>query len=142
MNPMQQADKVSFIKKWWISARPFSFTASTMPVIFGTVLAVVIGKYNLNVMNFILAFFGMLMLHSGSNILNDIVDFQKGVDKVPSPVSGGIIRNLISVQEAKIAVILLFAIGIAIGLILTMRTSPVLLLIGGIGVLIGLKKLV
>ena len=135
---MQQTDKVSFFHKWWVSSRPFSFPASTMPVIFGTVLAVFIGEFEFNLLNFILAFLGMLILHSGSNILNDIVDYQKGIDQMLTPVSGGVIRKIITIKEAKKAVIILFGIGILIGLYLTIRTTSMLLVIGGIGVLIGL----
>ena len=75
---MEQKAQLSFFKKWWISARPFSFPASTMPVIFGTVLAVVYGGYEFKPILFILAFLGMVILHSAANILSDYFDFKKG----------------------------------------------------------------
>ena len=78
---MEQQENISFLKKWWISARPFSFPASTMPVIFGTVLAVVYGGYTFKPLLFVLAFIAMVILHSGANILSDIYDFKKGLDK-------------------------------------------------------------
>ena len=73
---MTEAQNVSFFKKWWISLRPFSFPASTMPVVFGTVLAYVYGGQVFNVWYFLLAFFGMVFLHAAANILNDIIAFK------------------------------------------------------------------
>lgn len=135
---MTDNQNISFFKKWWISLRPFSFPASTMPVVFGTVLAYVYGESVLNPWYFLLAFFGMVFLHAGANVLNDIIDFRKGLDKVPAPVSGGVVRRLISIPEARRASILLFAMGTAMGLILAYLTSPWLLLIGIPGLFIGI----
>jgi 1,4-dihydroxy-2-naphthoate polyprenyltransferase len=133
-----EKNDISFFKKWWISLRPFSFPASTIPVVFGTVLAYVYSGAALHTGYFLLAFFGMLILHSGANVLNDIIDFQKGLDKVPAPVSGGVVRRLITIREAKVASILLFSLGALIGLYLAYAVGPVLLLIGLPGLLIGI----
>ena len=135
---MTEEQMLSFYKKWWISLRPFSFPASTMPVVFGTVLAYVYGGEVFNVWYFLLAFFGMVFLHAGANILNDIIDYRKGLDKIPAPVSGGVVRRLISIREAKIASTLLFTAGTIMGLALAYLTSPWLLLIGVPGILIGI----
>jgi 1,4-dihydroxy-2-naphthoate octaprenyltransferase len=135
---MTEEQRIAFIKKWWISLRPFSFPASAMPVIFGTVLAYVYGGESINVWYFLLAFFAMVILHAGANILNDVIDFNKGLDKVPAPVSGGVVRRLISIREAKIASILFLSIGTIMGLILAFLTGPTLLLIGVPGLIIGI----
>ena len=52
-----------------------------MSVIFGTVLAITIGNTPFNLVHFIAAFFGMVFLHTGSNLLNDVFDFKKGIDQ-------------------------------------------------------------
>ena len=134
---MEEQTKLSFFKKWWISARPFSFPASTMPVIFGTVLAYVYGGYEFKPLLFILAFIGMVILHSGANILSDIFDFEKGLDKEPSPVSGGVVRGIISIREAWIGSVTMLIFGTAIGLYLTWISGPWLLAIGLLGLFIG-----
>jgi len=118
--------------------RPFAFPASTMPVIFGTVLAVVYGGYTFKPVLFLLAFFGMVILHSGANILSDYFDFKKGLDKIPSPVSGGVVRGIITMKEAKIASVIMFAAGAIIGLILAYITGYWLLVIGIAGLLVGI----
>lgn len=135
---MENSQEVSFLKKWWISARPFSFPASTMPVIFGTVLAVAYGGAELNFLYFILAFLAMVILHAAANILSDIHDYNRGLDKVPNPVSGGIVRGLITKKQARKASVVLFLIGAVIGLVLTWLTGIWLLVIGLLGLFIGI----
>jgi 1,4-dihydroxy-2-naphthoate octaprenyltransferase len=134
---MEEQPKLSFFKKWWISTRPFSFPASTMPVIFGTALAYVYGGHELKPFLFLLSFFGMVILHSGANILSDIFDYEKGLDKVPAPTSGGVVRGIISTREAWIGSVSMLIVGTAIGLYLTWVSGPWLLAIGLIGLFIG-----
>jgi 1,4-dihydroxy-2-naphthoate octaprenyltransferase len=109
-----------------------------MPVIFGTVLAVVYGGYEFKPILFLLSFIGMVILHSGANILSDYFDFKKGLDKVPSPVSGGVVRGIISMREAKISSIIMLTVGGIIGLILTYLTGFWLLVIGVVGLFVGI----
>ncbi len=135
---MEQEVKLSFFKKWWISIRPFSLPASTTPVIFGGILAAVIGGYPFKPLLYILSFFGMVILHCGANILSDIYDYKKGLDKIPSPVSGGIVRGIISVREARIASTLMLVSGALIGLYLTYKSGPWLLAVGLLGLFIGI----
>jgi len=130
-------EQIPASKKWLVAIRPFSFPASTVPVIFGTVLAVVVGGAKLNPLFFGLALMGMVILHSASNILSDITDYNKGLDKVPTPVSGAIVRGMLSTKTARKGAILLFVVGSLIGLLLAWLTTPMLLVIGGVGVLIG-----
>ncbi|MBE0638348.1 MAG: 1,4-dihydroxy-2-naphthoate octaprenyltransferase [Bacteroidales bacterium] len=135
---MNNEVSLSFTKKWWISIRPFSLPASTMPVIFGSLLAYVYGGTSFSFGNFALAFFAVVMLHSGANILNDIYDFKNGFDKFPNPVSGGVVRKIITTGEAMKAAIVLLTIGTMIGLYLAWVVGPLLLLIGVPGLLIGI----
>src|SRR6056297_1669070 len=112
---MENNQKATFIKKWWISFRPFSLPASTMPVIFGTVLAVVYGNADFNIWYFLMALIGIVILHGASNILSDIHDFNRGLDREPNPVSGGVVRKIITIREAKRASVILFSAGAGIG---------------------------
>jgi 1,4-dihydroxy-2-naphthoate octaprenyltransferase len=134
---MEDQPNISVLKKWWISTRPWSFPASTMPVVFGTVLAYVYGGHTFNALRFILAFFGMVILHSGANILNDIFDFKKGLDKDPNPASGGIVRGYITMKEAWITSVSMLVAGTAIGLYLAWVSGPWLLVIGFSGLFVG-----
>jgi 1,4-dihydroxy-2-naphthoate octaprenyltransferase len=134
---MEEAIKISFLKKWWVSTRPFSFPASTMPVVFGAVLAYVYGGYEFKPWLFFLSFVAMVILHSGANILSDIFDYQKGLDKVPNPSSGGVVRGYITIREAWIASVSMLVIGTIIGLYLAWVSGPWLLAIGIGGLFVG-----
>lgn len=135
---MDPSVKVNFFKKWLICSRPFSFPASTMPVVFGSVGAAAYGGYAFKPGLFILSLVGMVILHSASNILSDINDYKKGLDRVPTPVSGGVVRGMISLKEARVASAVMFLIGALIGVYLAWKSGPLLLAIGGLGLLVGI----
>ncbi len=127
-----------FPKIWWVAIRPFALPASTMPVIFGTVLAVTIGEAGFDLFNFICALFGMAALHTGANLLNDVFDYKKELDARVNPVSGAIVRGWISTRQATVAAALFFAVGIALGIRLVDVVGMPILWLGVVGVGIGL----
>jgi len=127
----------STIRKWIVAARPWSLPASTTSVIFGTSLAVVIGGAALAPMRFVLAFLAMIILHSGANMLSDVFDFRRGLDRDVTPVSGAVVRGWLSVRAVAAGSAVCFSVGIALGLWLVAMTGKTLLLIGLAGVFIG-----
>lgn len=129
-------DQPSFVKKWLISTRPFALPASTMPVVFGTALAVWQGAA-FEPWLFLMALVAMVCLHTGSNLLNDIGDFRKGVDTTPSPMSGGIVRGIISVREAAAAAVILLLVGCGLGVVIVAQVGLPILYLGLVGVAIG-----
>ena len=130
-------ENIPFVKKWLIAMRPWALPASTMPVIFGTSLAVVVGKVPLDILRFVLAIFAMMILHSAANLLSDVFDFRRGLDKMVTPVSGAIVRGWITTKQAVVFSVILFVFGSVLGLILVLMTGMILLIIGIIGVFIG-----
>ncbi len=128
---------VSTLKKWVVAFRPWALPASSMPVIFGTSLAVVVGRVGVSLDRFLLALAGMMILHTAANMLSDVFDFKRGLDTQPTPVSGAIVRGWLSPRQVTTGSVLLFIGGGLIGLYLVSITGTVLLLIGGIGVIIG-----
>ncbi len=144
MNTNQAAPEIekneeapSTLKKWLVAFRPFALPASTMPVIFGSVLAVTIGQATFNWQLFLLALIGMALLHTGSNLLNDVYDFKKGIDKQVNPVSGGVVRGWITAAQAKSMAALLLVIGALIGLFIVSQVGMDIFWIGLIGVTLG-----
>ncbi len=123
--------------RWLVAARPWALPASTMPVIFGTSLAVVIGGARLDGFRFLLALLAMMLLHSAANMLSDIFDFRRGLDTEVTPVSGALVRGWLSVRQVAAEVAVFFVAGGALGLWLARVTGPVLLYIGAAGVAIG-----
>jgi 1,4-dihydroxy-2-naphthoate octaprenyltransferase len=130
-------ENVPTFRKWLVASRPWSWPASTMPVVFGTSLAVVFGGARLEPLRFLLALGAMVVLHSAANMLSDVFDFKRGLDKDVTPVSGAVVRGWLSPSTAARGAAAFFAVGIALGLALTALTGPTLLIIGGVGVVIG-----
>ena len=134
---MDKISIINFIKKFIIVTRVWSFTASSSSVVLGSVSALVFAEIEFNILYFVLAFIGMVVLHSGANILNDIYDYKKGIDREVYPASGAVVRGTVSIKEAYVWAIILFVIGISIGIFLSIVTSKLLLLIGLFGVFMG-----
>jgi 1,4-dihydroxy-2-naphthoate octaprenyltransferase len=127
----------STLRRWVVAARPWAFPASTMAVVFGTSLAVVIGGARLDPLRFVLAFLAMVIIHAAANMMSDVYDFRRGLDRDVTPVSGAIVRGWLSDRAVRKGALVLFGAGVVLGLVLAWMTGPVLLVIGGVGVAIG-----
>ncbi len=126
-----------FWRKWWTCSRPYSLSAALIPVLFGAVMALGRSPYSFQALTFALSLLAMVLLQAGANILNDIHDYRNGLDRTVTPVSGGLVRGLITVPQAWRAVMTLFASGSAVGLAICRLTSWKLLPIGLAGVALG-----
>jgi 1,4-dihydroxy-2-naphthoate octaprenyltransferase len=131
------AEKPALLQKWIVAGRPWSLPASTMPVIFGSSLAVVIGRAGFDFLRFLLAMAAMMILHTAANMLSDVFDFRRGLDRDVTPVSGAVVRGWLSEGQAAAASAVLFVVGGGLGLYLAYLTGTVLLVIGAVGVAIG-----
>jgi 1,4-dihydroxy-2-naphthoate octaprenyltransferase len=129
--------KPSTLRKWLVAVRPWSFPASTMPVVFGTSVAILTYGAPFKPVRFLLALVAMVILHSAANMLSDVFDFKRGLDKDVTPVSGAVVRGWLSTGAVTRASILLFAVGGAIGLGLALATGWVLFWVGLVGVAVG-----
>ena len=117
-------------------ARPFSFTASVLPVTAGGVLAWTQGRIEL--LPWLLAVLGGLFLHAGTNVVNEVYDVRHGIDSITSPrASLAIVKGRISEQAALNLAYLFFAVTILIGLYLTVVRGPWMVLLGALGLLGG-----
>jgi 1,4-dihydroxy-2-naphthoate octaprenyltransferase len=79
----------------------------------------------------------MVVLHSAANMLSDVFDFRRGLDKDVTPVSGAIVRGLLTERQVLAGSVALFAIGAASGLLIAIATGKALLVIGGAGIAVG-----
>jgi len=134
---MNKDAPVPSAKKWLMAARPWSWPASTMPVLFGTSLAVVVGRAPFLPLRFLLAMAAMVILHSAANMLSDVFDFKRGLDREVTPLSGAVIRGWLSTRQTSRGSIILFAAGSALGVWLAVLSSPLLLAVGAAGLLVG-----
>ncbi len=116
--------------------RPWSFPASVMPFLLGSVAAgTTAAPFDLP--NFLLALLALLCLHGAANILSDLFDFRKGLDRQITPTSGALVRGLLTRKQMAIWGLLLAGAGSAIGGWLAFSITPAILWLGLVGILIG-----
>lgn len=98
---------------WFLSLRPFSFTASVMPML----LALVISLHaDIQWWVFVCYVLAGLLLHAGTNVLNDYYDYTNGVDgEGDTDPSHLLPRNLVSPRFMQVSGHVYFLAGIAIG---------------------------
>jgi len=115
------------LQRWFSATRPFSFTASIVPVLVGTLLAGIYGYFD--PLRFALVLLASILLHAGSNLVNDYFDYVNGADKPASLGRGGAIqRGIISPRGILIFGLSLFAAATVIGLLLVWIVGwPILL---------------
>jgi 1,4-dihydroxy-2-naphthoate octaprenyltransferase len=103
---------------WYEIARPFSFTASTVPVAAAGALAALDGRFHLGL--FLGALFAALLLHIGTNITNEVYDVRRGIDTITSPrASHALLKGRLTEREAFLLVVVVFlgAAGVGVWLI-------------------------
>jgi len=134
MDSLTQRSKISI---WMQAVRTFSFTASLVPVSVGAILAFcdpVRARWEF----FPLVVLGSLLLHAGTNLLNDYSDFEKGVDKEDTYGSSRVlVEGLLKPQEVFKGSIVFLALGFLAGLILVVFRGIPMLILGIIGLLGG-----
>jgi len=116
--------------------RPFSFTASAIPVLAGAALAWIDGFWSWPA--FLAALIGGVSIHAGTNIVNEVYDVRKGVDTITSPrASHAIVKGRFTERGALRVAAAAFALAIAAGLYLTWLRGPAIVVLGLIGLLGG-----
>lgn len=121
---------------WWRAARPWSFTASAVPVLLGCVIAAYDGYFNPWL--FALTLIGAVSIHAGTNLINDYYDYRKGADSEKSLGQGGAIqKGQLTPRQVFLGGIGAFALGSIIGLYLVSVTGPLILVMGVLSVLAG-----
>ena len=121
---------------WFEIARPFSFTASTVPVAAGGALAAINGRFDWPL--FLGALAASVLLHVGTNVTNEIYDVRKGVDRITSPrASHALLKGRLSEREAFVLASVAFALATVIGVWLATRRGWPVIALGLAGLLGG-----
>jgi 1,4-dihydroxy-2-naphthoate octaprenyltransferase len=116
--------------------RPFAYTASAIPVLAGGALAVVDSRFSW--LPFLAALAGGMLLHSGTNVINEVYDVRKGIDTITSPrMSHAVLKGRISERGAYAFGIGLFAAAVAVGVYLTWLRGPAIIAFGLLGLVAG-----
>src|SRR5438552_2125326 len=112
------------LRTWFKATQPRSFVASLVGVALGTAIAWD-HRRTFDLAGLVLAAIGVVCLHAGTNMSNDSIDFQRGVDDLPphlvSPFTGGarvLPDAAISLEAHRRVWIGFFAVAAVIGLVL------------------------
>jgi len=128
--------------KFWIKAtRPWSFPASTMPVVLTAAYVFYVQQSHEILVDWWtlpLIFIAVVAYHAGLNMVSDWYDFKTGVDHehslgYKSPLVKGVVKN----WEWKTQAFCFLFSGTILGLLLATRSGWHLLWIGGIGLVAG-----
>jgi 1,4-dihydroxy-2-naphthoate octaprenyltransferase len=118
------------LRAWAIASRPHTLTISVNPVLVGCALAwLETGRIDIPLM--LLSMFGALLLQAGTNLDNDVSDFQRGTDRagrlgLPRATALG----LLTPQQVRSASRACFALAAVIGLVLAWRGGWPILVAG------------
>lgn len=115
------------VRNWFMATRPFSFTASIVPVLLGTLLAAYDGFFDLGLLALVML--ASVLVQAGSNLVNDYFDYVRGADKPAALGRGGFIqRGIISPRAIFVFGLVLFGIAAVIGFAIVFIVGwPVLL---------------
>src|SRR5206468_1824149 len=117
------------LRTWFKATQPQSFVASLVGVALGTAIAWD-HRRTFDLAGLVLAAIGVVCLHAGTNMSNDSIDFQRGVDDLPphlvSPFTGGarvLPDAAVSLEAHRHVWVGFFAVAAVIGLVLAV-TRP------------------
>lgn len=120
------------MKKWAIILRAYSWPASLVPVILGSVVAWRAGHFSWA--DFCLTLPAALLVHSAANLANTYFDFRKGVDRKETADDRGLVDGMMTPRRMLRLALALFAAGGAIGVLLAFKNRvPALLWLGAAG---------
>ncbi|MDO8754637.1 MAG: LLM class flavin-dependent oxidoreductase [Anaerolineales bacterium] len=121
---------------WTEIARPFSFTASAIPVLSAGALAFIQNKFSF--LPFIISLAASVLLHVGTNVTNEIYDVRNGIDSITSPrASQALLKGRLTESEAFGLVRGSFILAILFGIALISMRGWQVALLGFLGLTLG-----
>lgn len=126
-------------KEWVVATRYWSFPVSAMPVVAS--FAYLFSRDQLpiewnSLAIFLMSVLGVILLHAAGNLLSDWADFRSGVDNENAYAVPNLVFGRFEAKEYLCMSIILFVLGGLSGLGVVLLSSPLVLLIGGIGVVL------
>jgi len=116
------------LKVWFHALRPFSYSASIVPILVGSV------AWQLKPLNLFLllsTLLGSIAIQVGTNLANEYLDYTQGIDKSDSLGPAGVIlEGKLAPLHVLYAAILAFAVGAGFGLYIVTQVGWVILLVG------------
>ncbi|WP_407314323.1 1,4-dihydroxy-2-naphthoate polyprenyltransferase [Desulfosporosinus sp. SB140] len=123
-------------KVWWELIRPHTLTAAFVPVLLGTVLALLEGKMNLLLFAAMMA--ASILIQAATNLFNEYYDFKRGLDTEESiGIGGGIVRHGMTPKLIIKLALCMYGISILLGIYICASSSWWLSLVGLVCMSIG-----
>lgn len=130
------AEQMSPAKLMWQMTRPHTLTATFVPVILGTVIALF--DTTMNWAMFLAMLIACFCLQIATNLFNEYYDFKRGLDTADSVgIGGGIVRHGLQPKNVLTVAFILYAIAAVIGVYICTQTTWWLLVIGAAGMAVG-----
>lgn len=116
-------------KKWWQLTRPHTLTASFVPVLLGTALA--IQNHDIHIMLFIAMLIASLLIQAATNMFNEYFDFKRGLDNENSVgIGGAIVRDGIKPSTVMKLAFSFYGLALLLGIYICMNSSWWLAVVG------------
>lgn len=123
-------------KIWWQQTRPHTLTASFVPVLLGTALAMY--ETDLHFGLFLAMLIASLLIQAATNMFNEYYDYVRGLDTEDSHgIGGAIVREGIKPKTILSVALSLYGIALLLGIYICSSSSWWLALVGLFCMLIG-----
>jgi 1,4-dihydroxy-2-naphthoate octaprenyltransferase len=130
------ASRRSIFTEWFRLARPFSLTASAVPVFFGTALAFKGGAFAWG--PFLAMLFGSLLIQAATNMFNEFYDERRGLDVAGTVgIAGTIVRGRMHARAVLLGALFCYTIALFLGIYLIVVGGWPILVLGCLSALGG-----
>lgn len=125
---------MTYLHEWFIATRPWSLTASAVPVTLGAALAFSMGVFHPGL--FALTLVGGMLLQIGTNLLNTYGDYMSGVDTMESArTCPQLVSGRFRPEHMRLAGLAALGCAVLVGLALVVYSGWLLFVFGLVGVL-------
>ena len=123
-------------KEWFRLARPFSLTASAVPVLFGTALALADSAFAWG--PFLAMLFGSLLIQAATNMFNEFYDERRGLDTATAVgIAGTIVRGRMHARAVLMGALFCYTVVLCLGIYLVVVGGWEILVLGCLSALGG-----
>jgi 1,4-dihydroxy-2-naphthoate octaprenyltransferase len=121
---------------WWQMTRPHTLTASFVPVLLGTALALKNGKIHIGL--FVTMLIASLLIQAATNMFNEFFDYKRGLDNEESVGIGGtIVRDGIKPKTVMGLALGFYGISVLLGIYICANSSWWLAVVGLVCMAVG-----
>jgi 1,4-dihydroxy-2-naphthoate octaprenyltransferase len=126
----------SILAEWFRLARPFSLTASGVPVLLGTALALGDGAFAWG--PFLAMLFGSILIQAATNMFNEFYDEHRGLDEAGTVgIAGTIVQGRMRARAVLLGALFCYTVALFLGIYLVAVGGWSILVLGCLSALGG-----